>query len=41
MHSTHEVEYEGEIQEREAAKLDILNPIITYSNASCVGLKKK
>lgn len=41
MHSAHELEYEGEIKERESAGLDVLNPIITYSNASCVGLEKK
>ena len=41
LHSAHEVEYEGEIEEREAAGLEVPNPTITNPNEICVWSGKK
>jgi hypothetical protein len=41
VHSAHEVEYEGEIQKREAARLEVPNPTITNPNKICVWSGKK
>jgi hypothetical protein len=41
MHSALEVEYGGEIQEREAAGFKVPNPTITNPNKICVWSGKK